>query len=109
MCLGREISAMSHEREFHRKVEEIYHVAAHLGYRPTYFLQMVQQHGGVSAGKLLLSSPETQSGVIKLWQLERLDISMEDLVLQKRRNPPFHRELMTLARCRSACSSASIL
>ena len=32
--------AMSLEKEFHREMEAIYHVAATLDYRPTYFLRM---------------------------------------------------------------------
>lgn len=80
---------MSLENEFHREMEGIYHVAASLGYRPTYFLQMVQQHGGVSAVKQLLNAPEAQSGLTKLWELGRLDISMEALVVQERWIPLF--------------------
>lgn len=78
------MSAMSLEHEFHREMEDIYHVAASLGYRPSHFLQMVHQHGGVVAAKRLLSAREAQVGLTRLWELERLDISMEALVLQER-------------------------
>lgn len=80
---------MSLEDEFHREMETIYHVAARLGYRPTYFLQMVQLHGGAAAAKRLLSTSEAQSGLMKLWELGRLDISMEALVVQERWKPLF--------------------
>ena len=77
------------ENEFHREMERVFDVAVSLDYRPTYFLQMVQEHGGMAAAKRLLSSREAQLGLIRLWELERLDISMEALVLQERWNPLF--------------------
>ena len=67
----------------------IYDAAAKLGYRPTYFLRMVNEHGGVAAAKRLLSAPEAQSGLTTLWELGRLDISMEALVVQERWQPLF--------------------
>ena len=80
---------MTLEDEFHQKMEDIYHVAASLGYRPTYFLRMIHEHGGVAAAKRLLYASEAQSGLTKLWELKRLDISMEALVLHERWNPLF--------------------
>ena len=70
-------------------MEAIYQVAACLGYRPTYFLKMVQQQGGVAAAKRLLGASEAQSGLTKLWELGRLDASMEALVLDERWKPLF--------------------
>ena len=70
-------------------MEDIYQIAASLGYRPTYFLRMVQEHGGVAAAIQLLSAPKAQSGLIKLWERERLDASMEALVVQERWKPLF--------------------
>ncbi len=67
----------------------IYDAAAKLGYRPKYFLRMVGEHGGVAAAKRLLSAPEAQSGLTTLWELERLDISIEALVVQERWQPLF--------------------
>ncbi len=72
------------EGEFHEAMLNIYHAAAELGYRPTYFLRMVNEHGGLGAAKRLLSATETQEGLTKLWELGRLDISVEALVLDER-------------------------
>ena len=83
------MKAISLEDEFHQAMGGIYHLAATLGYRPTYFLRIVQQHGGVSAAKQLLNAPVAQSGLTKLWELGRLDISMEALVAQERWKPLF--------------------
>ena len=72
------------EAEFHQAMVNIYHAATNIGYRPTYFLQLINKHGGVIAAKRLLRAAEPQSGLIKLWELDRLDISAEALVLQER-------------------------
>ncbi len=71
------------EDEFHQAMVSIYHAAAELGYRPTYFLRMVNEHGGLAAVKRLLSAAESQEGLTKLWELGRLDISVEALVLEE--------------------------
>ena len=77
------------EAEFHRAMLNIYDAAAELGYRPTRFLRMVHEHGGVRAARRLLSRPVAQSGLATLWELGRLDISMEALVVQERWQPLF--------------------
>lgn len=52
------------------------------GYRATRFLQLIDAHGGLSAAKQLLRAPGHPEGLTRLWELQRLDISMEALVLQ---------------------------
>ena len=88
------------ERRFHAAMEDIYHQAARLGYRPTRFLQMVQAHGGVQAAPLLLADPEVQSGLTDLWLLGRTDLSMESLVLTPEFAPLFSDEERRRARAR---------
>ena len=80
---------MSLEDEFHREMEAIYQVAVSLDYHPTYFLRMVHEQGGVAAAKRLLGTSVAQSGLTKLWELGRLDISMEALILDERWKPLF--------------------
>ena len=81
--------AMSLADEFHRAMLKIYDDAAELGYRPVRFLQMVHEHGGAEAARRLLSAPEAQAGLTTLWELGRLDISVEALVVQERWQPLF--------------------
>lgn len=81
--------ATSLEDEFHQEMEYIYHAAISLDYRPTYFLRMVHEHGGVAAARQLLSAPVAQSGLTKLWERELLHRSMEALVIQERWKPLF--------------------
>lgn len=68
------------DRRFDAAMLNIYHEASRLGYRPTRFLEMVREHGGVEAARLLLANPEAQSGLTELWLLGRPDLSMEHLV-----------------------------
>ena len=72
------------EVEFHNAMVNVYHVADRHGYRPTYFLSMVREHGGLEAARRLINSSELQSGLTRLWELGLLDQSAEALVLQDR-------------------------
>ncbi len=60
-----------------------------LDYHPVRFLRMIHEHGGVATATRLLKTPEPQEGLATLWELERLDISMEALVVQERWQPLF--------------------
>ena len=51
------------------------------GYNPSYFLQMVAEHGGVGAVRQLLQGPNSQEGLTSLWEIGRLDMSCEAAVL----------------------------
>ena len=61
----------------------LYQAAAELGYRPTYFIRMVNELGGVGTAKRLLSTEDLQAGLTRLWELGRLDLSVEHHVLQE--------------------------
>ena len=83
------MTAKGLEAEFHRAMLNIYDAAAELDFRPVRFLRMVHEHGGVETARRLPSAPEVPSGLTRLWKLERLDISMEALVVQERWQPLF--------------------
>lgn len=61
----------------------IYDAAAELGYRPTFFLRMVQQCGGLEAARHLLDTPAPSEGFTRLWELGRLDLSVEAVALRE--------------------------
>ena len=69
--------------EFHKAMLNTYDVAAKHGYHATYFLRMVSEHGGGGAAKRLLSTPQEQAGLTRLWELKLLHISVEALVLEE--------------------------
>ena len=87
---------------FHEAMLGIYHAAAALGYHANYFLRMVQERGGLGAAKHLLAGSEAQSGLTRLWELNRLDISVEALILDNRWRALFNSEERKVAKARLA-------
>ena len=74
------------EQKFHQDMLDTYNTARKLGYRPGYFLSMVNQQGGRQAAKQLIQLQQPSEGFHKLWELKRLDISVEAKVLK----PEYH-------------------
>jgi hypothetical protein len=52
-----------------------------LGYNPRYFVSMIAQHGAVGAARRLLGAPTVSDGFVLLWERQRLDLTVEALVL----------------------------
>lgn len=48
------------------------------------FRQMIEAHGAVDTARRLLATREIQTGLMRLWEVESLNISMEALVVQER-------------------------
>jgi hypothetical protein len=69
------------ERQFDAAMRNIFDEAALLGYRPTEFLRMVVEHGGVETAHRLLASDKVQDGFARLFLLRRLDLTVEHHVL----------------------------
>ena len=88
---------MDIEEQFHQEMLRIYEEAAELGYRPTYFLRMVRERGGLEAARQLLKGVELSDGLVKLWELGRLDISMEALIEKEPWSALFSQEELTKA------------
>lgn len=87
--------------EFHRDMIGIYERARdECNYRPTRFLDVIYTKGGVAAAKNFLGSDKTQEGLFHLYELGRLDLSMEILVLKKKYKDLFLEEERTEARKR---------
>lgn len=86
------------ESQFHEDMLHIYHEASELGYRPSYFLRMVQTHGGLEAARILLDQDAPTDGFTKLWELGRLDLSVEAFALRLRYQSLFSSEQLAKAR-----------
>ena len=72
------------ERQFHQKMIEIYQRAvSECGYRPTRFLQMVNERGGLATASDLLRASRPAEGLTILWEHQRLDLSVEALVCEE--------------------------
>lgn len=78
---------MGLKEEFTQALEGTIEVAKSRGYIPTYFMQMLSEHGGVETAKQLLSKSEPQTGLFELWNLGILHESMEAVICD---NPRFH-------------------
>ena len=77
---------MGLEAEFTQALEGTIEAAKKHGYIPTYFMQMLAEHGGVETAKRLLAKSEPQTGLFELWQLNLLHESMEAVICD---NPRF--------------------
>jgi serine/threonine protein kinase len=55
--------------------------AKETGYRPTRFMQMIGEHGGLSTAQTLLRASAESEGFRELWERKRLDLAAENLVL----------------------------
>ncbi len=72
------------ERRFHREMVQIYEKAKReTGYNATRFLQMVSTEGGLATARKLLRAPAASEGFTALWERQRLDLSVEALVLPR--------------------------
>ena len=70
------------ERRFDAEMVDIYQRAKkECNYNAARFLQMVTELGGRQAAKALLRAPDLSDGFTALWELGRLDLTMEALVL----------------------------
>ncbi len=74
---------MNVENQFHEAMIRITAESKEFGYYPSYFIQMVAERGGLSAAKQLLSSSNPASGFVRLWEEQRLDLSVEALVIKE--------------------------
>jgi len=87
--------------QFHQDMVGIYETAKkEVKYNASYFIQMVAEYGGVKAAQKLLAMPEPSSGFTVLWEYERLDLSVEALVLRDEYRSLFTNEERATARNR---------
>ncbi len=78
------------ETQFDRALLDAAKRCSQLGYKPAEFLRMLQQRGGLETARSLLHSHSVSSGFTRLWELHRLDLSVEAHILQ-----PAWRQLFT--------------
>lgn len=91
---------MEVEERFQEEMFRIYREATKFGYYPTYFLRMVNERGGLAAAKQLLGGGDPSSGFTRLWEEQRLDLSVEAVVLQEPWRSLFTEDELTKARRR---------
>jgi len=73
-----------------------------LGYNPTYMVRMVHDSGALGACQRLLATAEASEGFSRLWQLNHLALTIEDIVLRPQFAELFTDEQRAVARQRLA-------
>jgi hypothetical protein len=91
---------MESERAFGKAMIDLYHEAKREGYTAAYFLRMLSEIGPLATAKQLINSATPSEGFARLYELGRLDLSVEALALQPEWRDLFTREEQTKARAR---------
>jgi hypothetical protein len=68
------------EQEFHETMIGLYKEAKEEDYTPSAFLDMVYRMGGLAAAKQLINDPQPSDGFRRLWEMGRLDLTVEYVV-----------------------------
>jgi hypothetical protein len=71
-----------------------------LGYHPTYTIRLMTELGTVQAARQMLERSADSDGFTRLFLLDRLDLSIENIALQSEFRDLFSRELRAEARRR---------
>ncbi len=86
---------------FHQAMIQVYiRAKKEAKYNAIWFLQMVEERGGVQTAKHLLKACDVQTGLIALWERGRLDLSVENVVLRPEWQSLFTDEELAFARQR---------
>ena len=73
---------MSLEERFESRVLAACRESRELGYAPVRMEQMIAELGAVRAVRKLVLNPDIQSGLLEVNRLGRLDLSMEQIMLE---------------------------
>ena len=87
--------------EFEQELRRIHGIwRTELRYNATRFIQMINAQGGLDTARILLANQNDSKGLARLWEENRLDISMEATVLQEPWNNLFTEEQLNIAKSR---------
>lgn len=70
------------EQKLFEDMKSIYIEAKKIGYTPSRFMEMLANEGGLKVAKNLINSQQPSDGFNKLWELKRLDLTVEALILK---------------------------
>jgi hypothetical protein len=91
---------MSLEDELHAELIHSTRESKRLGYNPTYFLQMLGEHGAVATAQRLLVGETPSEGFYTLAQKSRLDLTLEASVVKAKFRELFTDEELHVASAR---------
>ena len=67
-------------------------------YNPTFVRGAIADRGGLEAARWFINIPNQTTGITKLWENHRLDLSVEALILQPKFEQLFTKEERAIAR-----------
>lgn len=71
------------ETSFGSEMAQIYERAKReAGYNATYFVRMLAENGPIDTARRLVGSPTVSDGFTALWERNRLDLTVEALILR---------------------------
>lgn len=74
------------EREFDERMMDIYRRAkSEEGYNASRYLQMLMDHRGLETARKLLHANGVSEGYSALWELKRLDLTVEALIFDNKK------------------------
>lgn len=89
------------EALLHKAMVGVYERAkTEANYHATRFIQLVADHGGLQAARMLIMSPTPSDGFVALWEARRLDLTVEALVLDQKWSQLFSEAELRSARQR---------
>ena len=68
------------EHRFGEAMFAIYRKARDIGYTPSIFLRMLNEKGAIQTARQLINAAQPSDGYTRLWELRRLDLSVEAVV-----------------------------
>jgi hypothetical protein len=87
-----------HEKALYDALIAATKACVRLGYNPTYTVQMIHGSGPLGACQRVLATAQPSEGFTRLWELHRLDLSMEAIVLRPEFSDLFTAEGQAIAR-----------
>lgn len=105
VSLSRDVAARMTEAErraaFNLAMKDVYvRAKKEAGYNATAYLRMLADHGGVETARRLLASPGVSDGFVALWERDRVDLAVENVVLRPEFADLFTDEELEIARQR---------
>jgi len=89
------------EADFSQRMKAVYDRGlSEAGYKASYFLSMLSQHGPQETAHKLLASRPISDGFRELWERERLDLTVEALVVEPKFSELFSENEIAVARRR---------
>ena len=88
------------KEKFETRVQSAIIKMKRLGYTPRLFIQMINESDSVTAIKTLLHKRSITDGFTRLWEMKRLDLSMENIVYSEDWGELFTPEEKAIARRR---------